>query len=286
MKRSNKDYYRVLQVPKNATTEEIKRAYRRLARQYHPDVNPDAQAEERLKEINEAYEVLSNPETRRAYDRERTQVRIHKRAARPARRTYSGDPFQDIWDFFFPETSRARYPRYRRDAPKGRSYEAHVVLEFEEAFTGTELHLTVEGRRVQVHIPPGVQDGMTLRVPGAGGQSPYGGPPGDLILRLRVKSHPQFQLQDYDVLTDVEIDLFTALLGGEIILHTPYGPRHISIPPGTQPGTVLRVPGLGLPLFDQPERRGDMLIHVHVTLPTQLSEEERQFLEMWRQRRR
>ena len=286
MRRSNKDYYRVLQVSQDATPEEIKQAYRRLARQYHPDVNPDVHAEERLKEINEAYEVLSDPEARRAYDRERTRVRIKRRAARPSRSSYVSDPFQEVWDLLFPEVPRASRRRYREDLPKGRSYEAHVILQFEEAFTGADLELNVEGRRVRVHVPPGVQDGMTLRVAGAGGPSPYGGPPGDLILRLRVEPHPQFRLQDHDVITEVTVDLFTALLGGDITLHTPYGPRRLHVPPGTQPGTVLRMPGLGLPLFEQPKRRGDMLVHVHVALPTHLTEQERRLLEEWRRIRR
>ncbi len=282
MRRGKKDYYRVLQVSQNATPDEIKQAYRRLARQYHPDVNPDARAEERLKEINEAYEVLSDPDARRAYDRERRGVRIHRRTPTPHRHR---DPFQDVWDLFFGDIPSR--PRSRRsDLPKGRSYEAHVVLEFEEAFTGTDLNLTIEGRRVRVHIPPGVRDGMTLRIPGAGGQSLYGGEPGDLILRIQVKPHPRFHLEENNVITETTVDLFTALLGGDIIIETPYGPRHITIPPGTQPGTLLRIPGLGLPMYERPERRGDMIVLIHVELPQQLSERERNLLLEWRRLRR
>ena len=168
--RQDKDYYRVLQVPRDASQEDIKRAYRRLAREFHPDVNPgDKRAEERLKEINEAYAVLGDPEARQQYDRARTRVRIRRGEPRANRQP---SPWADLFEIFFGEEPRHHRRPTRAEAPRGRTYEAHVTLDFEEAFRGKEVTLTVEGRRVRVAIPPGARDGMSLRVRGAGGRAP------------------------------------------------------------------------------------------------------------------
>lgn len=267
----------MLRVSQNASDDEIKRAYRRLARQFHPDVNPDDQlAEERLKELNEAYEVLGNPESRRQYDRSRSRVPIHRSSARKQ----PSDPFQDLFDMFFGEAPDLTT---HKQHARGRTYEAHVTLDFEETVSGKEITLSIEGRRLQVHIPPGVRDGMTLRVSGAGGRSVYsGGVPGDLVLRVHVRPHPRYRVQGQDLIVDARVDLFTALLGGEITVETPYGPRRISIPAGTQPDSTLRVRGLGLPLFERPNHRGDLVIHVQVALPRRITETEEHLIRRWK----
>ncbi len=281
--RQDKDYYRVLQVPRDASQEDIKRAYRRLAREFHPDVNPgDKRAEERLKEINEAYAVLGDPEARQQYDRARTRVRIRRGEPRANRQP---SPWADLFEIFFGEEPRHHRRPTRAEAPRGRTYEAHVTLDFEEAFRGKEVTLTVEGRRVRVAIPPGARDGMSLRVRGAGGQSPYGGLAGDLVIRVRVRPHPQFRVEGLDIGVDVEVDLFTALLGGTVRVPTPEGDIGVRVPPGTQPGAIIRVPGRGLPDPEHPGEWGDLLVRVGVTLPTPLSDAERALLEEWQRLR-
>ncbi len=282
MKKARKDYYRVLQVSKDASQEDIKRAYRRLAREYHPDMRPgDKEAEEKLKEINEAYEVLGNPETRREYDQARTRVHIRRGTSRPSRQRWEST--WDLFDFLFgePEPPPKRSPS-REDVPKGRTYEAQVTLDFEEAYRGKEITLTVEGRRVRVSIPPGVRDGMTLRIPGAGGRSVFGGSPGDLLVRVHVRTHPQFRVEGENIVVDADVDVFTALLGGTIRVVAPDGLAELNIPPGTQPNSVLRVPGRGMPSPHDPRVRGDLLVHVHVHLPQRLTSEEQELVRKWK----
>ncbi len=284
MKSTKKDYYRVLQVPRNASLEDIKRAYRRLARKFHPDVNPNnRQAEERLKEINEAYAVLSDPEARQRYDRERTRIPIRRDTSRRRTRPHTSRTFQDLFDIFMGESATSRSPHVEVERPRGRTYEAHVTLEFEETFSGKEVTLSIEGRRVRVHIPAGVRDGMTLRVSGAGGRSVYGGLPGDLLLRIHVRPHPHYRLEGEDLIVNASVDLFTALLGGEIVVRTPDGLQRVAVPPGTQPGSTLRVPGRGHPLFEHPGKRGDLLVHVQLELPRRMSKEEQALVRQWQQ---
>ena len=285
MKGAKKDYYRVLQVSKDATQEDIKRAYRRLAREYHPDMRPgDKDAEEKLKEINEAYEVLGNPESRREYDRTRTRVHIRRGSSQRTRS--HRESTWDLFEFLFgePEPTAHRTPS-REEMPKGRTYEAQVTLDFEEAYRGKEITLTVEGRRVRVPIPPGVRDGMTLRIPGAGGRSVFGGLPGDLLVRVHVRSHPQFRVEGENIVVDADVDLFTALLGGVIRVAAPDGLADLVIPPGTQPNSMLRVPGRGMPSPADPRVRGDLLVHVHVHLPRRLTSEEQELIRKWKRLR-
>ncbi len=282
MKKTKKDYYRVLQVSKDASQEDIKRAYRRLAREYHPDMRPgDKEAEEKLKEINEAYEVLGNPESRRAYDRARTRVRIRRGA--PSADRHRWDSSWDLFDFLFGEpTSSPGRSAVREDVPKGRTYEAQVTLDFEEAYRGKTITLTVEGRRVRISVPPGVRDGMTLRIPGAGGRSVFGGAPGDLLVRVHVRSHPQFRVEGDNIIVDADVDVFTALLGGIVRVAAPDGLVELVIPSGTQPNSMLRIPGRGMPSPQDPRVRGDLLVHIHVHLPQRLTSEERELVRKWK----
>lgn len=266
-----KDYYRVLQVSPDASSEEIKQAYRRLARQYHPDLNPgDREAEARFKEINEAYEVLSDPRARQVYDR---ATRAPGFVYEEPTWAVAHDPLDELLDALFGR--RPTVQRRSQAASRGRTYEAEITLTLEEAFYGTRRQLTVEGRRVPVQVPPGVRDGTTLRLSGAGGRSAYGGVAGDLLLRIRVQPHPQYTVQNNDIITDAEVDLFTALLGGTITVDTLEGPLQVHIRPETQGDSMLRIPGRGMPDPAHPEKRGDFLIRLRVVLPTGLSEEER-----------
>ncbi|MFD3005768.1 DnaJ C-terminal domain-containing protein [Thermus tengchongensis] len=263
-----KDYYAILGVPRNATQEEIKRAYKRLARQYHPDVNKSPEAEERFKEINEAYAVLSDPEKRKVYDTYGTAT--PPPPPPPGGYDFSGFDVEDFSDFFqelfggglFGGMGRRARPR------KGRDLRAELALTLEEAFWGGEKVLDVGGRRVSVKIPPGVQEGSVLRLPGMGGP---GEPPGDLLLTVRLLPHPVFRLEGQDLYATLDVPAPIAVVGGKVRAPTLEGPVEVTIPPKTQAGRKLRLKGKGFP---GPHGRGDLYLEVRIVIPEHLSPEE------------
>ncbi|MCR4408458.1 MAG: DnaJ domain-containing protein [Anaerolineae bacterium] len=302
-----KDYYRILGVDKTADAKTIKQAYRRLARQYHPDVNPgNKAAEERFKEINEAYEVLSDPEKRKKYDQLGADYQRWQHmggdprgfdwsqwfaSGQPAggrvRVEYGdlGDLFGDLGGFsdFFQtifggmggrtQTSRTGS---RTWAYRGQDYEHSVEITLEEAFQGTQRVLEKEGgRRLTVKIPPGVKTGSKIRIAGEGGPGVGGGPQGDLFLQVKVLPHPTFERDGDDLRCEMPVDLYTALLGGEITVHTLDGDVKLKVPPETQSGQVFRLRGKGMPHLQDPKKRGDLYVKVQVRLPTKLTAKEK-----------
>jgi len=302
-----KDYYRILGVDKNADTKTIKRAYRRLARKYHPDVNPgDKVSEERFKEINEAYEVLSDPEKRRKYDQLGADYqRWQSMGGDPRGFDWSqwfaggqpaggrvhvqygdlGDLFGDLGGFsdFFQAIfggAGGRTQTSRRGgrtwAYRGQDYEHPVEITLEEAFHGTQRVLEKEGgRRLTVKIPPGVKTGSKIRIAGEGGPGVGGGAQGDLFLKVKVLPHPIFERDGDDLRCEMPIDLYTALLGGEVVVHTLDGDVRLKVPPETQSGQVFRLRGKGMPQLRNPQKRGDLYVKVQVQLPTKLSAKEK-----------
>ena len=290
-----KDYYKILGVEKNATEEEIKRAYRKLARQYHPDFNKgDKQAEEKFKEINEAYQVLSDPAARRKYDRIGSAyqswggeagsfdwneflgndiggVRIHFGDGRQAYTDFS-DFFRAIFGGLsgFERTAR-------RSAPP-RVVTQRLPITLQEAFHGTERTVDNGRERKVVRIPPGVKNGSKVRVRGMGPVAPDG-TARDLHLLIEILPDPVFEVDGVDLHTEVTVDAFTAMLGGVVKVPTLEGAVRLRIPAGTQPGQVIRVRGQGLPLRPKSVRRGDLLVHVNVEVPRQLNEKQRTLLE-------
>ncbi len=310
-----KDYYKILGVSPNATEKEIKSAFRRLARKYHPDVNPnDPQAEERFKEINEAYEVLSDPEKRKKYDQMRQQYEAWQRAGRPGGQfdwgrwatggaagpggvhvEYVGPEdlgdlfggfggFSDFFEQIFgggPTRTRAQYrPRPRR----GRDIEQPIQITLEEAFHGSTRRLRREdGSTLEVRIPRGIDTGKRIRVRGEGMPGVAGGEPGDLYLRVEVVPHPLFERRGDDLYVKVPVDLYTAVLGGEVEVPTIEGKRILlKIPPGTQNGKLFRLRGKGMPKLKKPDERGDMYAEIVVRIPTDLTPEERRLFEQLR----
>ncbi|WP_243094971.1 DnaJ C-terminal domain-containing protein [Thermus thalpophilus] len=259
-----KDYYAILGVPKNATQEEIKRAYKRLARQYHPDVNKSPEAEERFKEINEAYAVLSDPEKRKLYDTYGTAT--PPPPPPPGGYDFSGFDVEDFSDFFQELFGGGLFGR--RGRRRGRDVRAELPLTLEEAFHGGERVLEVGGRRVSVRIPPGVQEGIVIRVPGMGGP---GEPPGDLLLQVRLLPHPTFRLEGNDLYATLDVPAPIAVVGGKVRAQTLEGPVEVTIPPRTQAGRKLRLRGKGFP---GPSGRGDLYLEVRLTIPERLSPEE------------
>ncbi|RMF49848.1 MAG: J domain-containing protein [Anaerolineae bacterium] len=284
-----KDYYTILGVDKNASEDEIKRAYRKLAMQYHPDRNPgDKAAEEKFKEINEAYQVLSDPQKRAHYDR--LGSAYHSWQSRGGAGDFNwgqwatGAPggvrveMGDLNDLFgggFSEFFRTIFGGGasgmedffgQRQASRPQRYEQPVTISLSEAYSGTTRTIETQGRRLEVKIPAGARNGTKIRVPGALGQQ------GDLYLNIQVAEDPRFTCKGHNLHTTVEIDLYTAVLGGEVAVPTPDGRRlMLRIPPGTQPGQTFRLSGRGMPHIKDPARRGDLMVKVHVRLPQKLS---------------
>ena len=317
-----KDYYKILGVDRNATLEEIKKAYRRLARKYHPDMNKgDKEAEERFKEINEAYQVLSDPEKRRKYDELSQSWRAWQQAgfnpadfdwsrwyatgAQPGRVRVQfvgvedlGDledllrgGFSDFFNLIFggmgaePRTERRVYyygPGEARAEPWGEQayygsldYEQPVQITLEEAYHGTTRRLrTPDGKTIEVRIPPGVRTGSKVRVAGQGAQA--GGRRGDLYLKIEVLPHHRFERKGDDLYCTVPVDLYTAILGGEVPVDTLDGRVMLRIPPETQNGRTFRLRGKGMPRLNRPGQYGDLYARVEVKLPTGLSAREKE----------
>jgi curved DNA-binding protein len=300
-----KDYYKILGVDKSADDKEIKKAYRRLARQYHPDVNPgDKAAEARFKEINEANEVLSDPEKRRKYDALGQQYqRWQQTGGQPGGFDWSqwmgagqpqggrveyadlgdlfgGTGFSDFFEAIFGGVSAGSRSTGRAPA-RGRDLEHEVEITLEDAFSGAQLMLEVNGRKLEVKIPAGVKTGSRVRVAGEGQPSAGSGARGDLYLRIKVMPHPTFERRDNDLHCEVQIDLFTALLGGEARVPTLSGPVVLRIPAGTQTGKVFRLSGQGMPALRAPAERGALYAKARVILPENLSSREQELIREW-----
>lgn len=309
-----KDYYKILGVSRDADEKEIKKSFRRLAREYHPDMNKgDKSAEEKFKEVNEAYEVLSDKEKRSRYDQLGADWQSWQHAGRrpedfdwgqwssgggPGYVRYgnvddlqdlfgSGDVFSDFFQQLFGGAGgrRAgtddlfgggRASAGRARATKGRDYEQPVEITLQEAFHGATRLLQMEGgRRLEVKIPAGADNGTRVRIAGAGGAGVRGGQAGDLYLVVRVEPDARFERRGNDLYTELPLDLYTTLLGGEASVST-LGGRSVMlhIPAGTQNGQTFRLRGQGMPDLNHPQEHGDLYAKVAVKLPERLTEQE------------
>jgi curved DNA-binding protein len=304
-----KDYYEILGVSRDADQKEIKRAFRRLARKYHPDVNPDdEQAEDRFKEINEAYEVLSDPEKRAKYDqlgREWSRYgqsgggpegfdwsqwttqpgggRVHVQYGTPEdlQDLFGGrSPFSDFFTQIFGGMgARGGETRTQPRPQRGQDLEQEVMISLDEAYHGTSRVVEKDGRRLEVQIPAGARTGTRIRMAGEGGPGAAGGGPGDLYLRVNVVATGRFERRGDDLAVTVDVDLYTALLGGEAEVPTLSGAVLLRIPEGTQNGRTFRLRGQGMPRLGRAEEHGDLYANVNVRLPESLSPRERELLE-------
>ncbi len=295
-----KDYYKILGVDKKATKAEIKKQYRKMAQQYHPDRNPDNKAsEEKFKDISEAYEVIGNDDKRAKYDQLGARWKevqdggagfdFSQWAQQGAGRNYrasfdddygGGDRFSDFFTSFFgggsgfsgygqQQGSRQRSRRY-----KGQDYTAQLNISLNDAYHGTSAVLNVDGQKIKVPVKPGVKNGQTLRVKGKGGASPTGDDSGDLLININLSNNTPFEVKDNDLHLEVKVDLYIALLGGQITINTLNKPISVSIPKETPNGKVLRLKGMGMPVFGKQNEFGDLYAHIVVTLPQNLSPEE------------
>jgi curved DNA-binding protein len=294
-----KDYYKTLGVPKDADAQAIKKAFRKLALKYHPDKNPNNKdAEARFKEINEAYEVLSDPQKRAKYDQlGQSYQQWQHRGGQPGGFDWSqwtggsdygnaSDPFSEFFQSIFGGSpfggggragnmdieellrgaNRQRHPRSR-----SRDLTTEVDITLEEAYHGTTRLISKEGRRLQVRIPAGARTGTRVRIAGEG----LSGTGGDLYLNVVVQSDPRFERKEDDLFEDVTIDLYTAVLGGEIQIPTMTGQVTLKVNAGTQPGQTIRVRGRGMPRLRKPEEAGDLYVRINVDIPKELSAKER-----------
>ena len=294
-----KDYYKILGVERNASEEEIRKAYRKLALQYHPDRNPDdKQAEERFKEINEAYQVLSDSEKRSVYDRLGSDYSNWQRRGAPGDFNWDqyggGFPggvrveYGDIDDLFggaggFSDFFRTIFGREAQGAGTGtrtrtrqqqpQGYQQELEITLEEAYQGTTRVLQADGKQKQVRIPAGVRTGSKVRVAGAG-------PNGlDLYLIVDVKEDPRFERRGNDLHTTATANVFTAILGGEADVETLSGKVKLTIPAGTQPEQVFRLAGRGMPSVKNKDEKGDLYVRLKVQIPKYLSAKQRELLE-------
>ncbi|RQW77612.1 MAG: J domain-containing protein [Geobacter sp.] len=284
------DYYQVLGLNKNASPAEIKRAYRKLAVKYHPDKNPGSKdAEERFKEINEAYAVLSDPQKKTQYD-QFGSAGFHERFSQEDifRGFDVGDMFKDaglgtddIFSRIFGGGSFQRGGTRFGGARKGADYTMELTVSFQEAYTGCEKRVAFmrDGKReeLSVKVPAGVDTGARVRVAGKGREGVGGGPPGDLYLTVTVMSDPMFKREGDDIVADRQVRFTEAALGGSLDITTLEGRKRIKVPAGIQPGTKIRLAGLGFPRLGS-GGRGDFYVRIGVRVPEQLTPPQRELL--------
>jgi curved DNA-binding protein len=295
-----RDYYETLGVPRDASSDDIRSAYRKLARQYHPDVNKDPGAEDRFKEIAEAYEVLRDPEKRERYDRLGANWKAgqdvsgasgFEGSARGPQQGGFGDvrfEFGEGADFsdFFEGLFGSRAGRQRAAgfggfdgfSTRGSDQEATLELSLEEAARGGRRKISLgDGRDYEVNIPPGVRDGQLIRLAGEGGQGLGGGPAGDLMLRVRVRPHPRFRVEGRDLQVDLPVAPWEAALGATVDVPTLDGRTRVKVPPGSSSGRKLRLKGQGMP--GPKEQPGDLYATVRIEVPKKLTKDERELFE-------
>lgn len=278
-----RDYYKTLGIDRNATEDEIKRAYRKLARQYHPDINPDAESEARFKEINEAYTVLSDADKRRRYDTygnssaaanfdwsRWTQSARQSRVDQDAR----GGVFSDFFNSMFGGNTKRTRTDTEKDPIRGSDIEETLAISLEEAYQGVNRHIRRGRNAFTAHIPPGAQSGTKIRFAGQGEPGFAGGPAGDLYVTVKVEEHPDFDRRGDDLYVDVEVPLYTAVLSGEVRLRTLNGDVRLKVPAGTQSGKMIRLRNRGMPNLKHDSVFGDLYARVMITIPTDLTDEE------------
>ncbi|WP_287641516.1 J domain-containing protein [Bacteroides sp.] len=303
------DYYQVLGVDKTASQDDIKKAYRKLARKFHPDLNPnDPTAKEKFQAINEANEVLSDPEKRKKYDeygehwKHADEFEAQKRARQQAGgagfggfgsggfgtdgngtywyssdgQEFTGSNAGGFSDFFEELFGHRGHGSRSRGGFRGQDYQAELELSLREAAQTHKQVLTVGDKQVRITIPAGVANGQVIKLKGYGAPGMNGGPAGDLYITFVIPDDPVFKRLGDDLYVDVNIDLYTALLGGEQLVSTLDGQVKLKVKPGTQNGTKVRLKGKGFPVYKKDGEAGDLIVTYHVVLPTNLTEQQKE----------
>ncbi len=293
------DYYEILGVPRSATADDIKKAYRKLARKMHPDLNPnDPEAHKKFQRINEANEVLSDPEKRKKYDQYGKDWQ-HAEQFEKARQShyagggsggqdfgggagFSGDfqegDFSDFFESLFGHRGGASRGGGggRRSSFRGEDHQATLRLTLREAYTTHQQTFTINGKQVRITIPAGVEDGQQIRLKGYGSPGINDGPAGDLLIRFDIPNDDSFKRTGKDLHTKLVIDLYTAVLGGEAFVDSLSGKLKLQVAPGTQNGSKVRLKGKGFPLYKKEGQFGDLFVGFQVKIPTTLSEKEKE----------
>jgi curved DNA-binding protein len=284
------DYYSILGVDKNASQDDIKKAYRKLARKHHPDLNPnDIAAHKKFQQINEANEVLGDPEKRKKYDQygkdweqaERFEQSGHAQQQQPfgGEQFYSSKDFgeSEFSDFF--ESLFGGHGRRSGGRPvkfRGQDYETQLKIDLADAYRTHKETLTVNDKSIRITIPAGIEDGQKIRLRGYGGEGINDGPPGDLYITFSIVNNTPFKRLGSDLYLTVVIDLYTALLGGEITIDTLNGKVKLKIQPETQNGKKIRLKGKGFPIYKHEGQFGDLYVTLNVKLPTNLTERQKE----------
>ena len=282
------DYYKVLGITKKATENDIKKAYRKMARKYHPDLNPgDKEAEKKFKEINEANEVLSNPENRKKYDKHgkdwkhadeiekaQQQQQYHRSTQQRGPGQYSEEDFSDFFGSMFGGGSaggRGRNVQFR-----GQDYNAELQLELEDVYRTHKRTLTINGKNIRLTIPAGVRNGQVIKIKGHGGEGVNGGPKGDLHIKFSILNHSKFKRDKDNLYATIDLDLYKALLGGEVVIDTFDGKVKLKVKPETKNLTKAKLKGKGFPIYKKEGQFGDLYITYQIKIPTNLSDKEKE----------
>lgn len=285
------DYYKLLEIDKTATTDQIKKAYRKLARKYHPDVNPnDEEAHKKFQQINEANEVLSDPEKRKKYDSygENWQHADQFENQRQSQSQYQdgnsysdfggsfgGGDFSDFFSSMFGNQGRSR----QHAQFKGQDYNAELQLNLRDISKTHKQTITVNGKNLRITVPAGIADGQVIRIKGQGEPGANNGLAGDLYITFKITEDTEFKRLENNLYKNVEVDLYTAVLGGEIMVETLDGKVKLKVPAATQNATKVKLKNKGLPVYKKEESFGDLIISYTVKIPTGLSSEQKELFE-------
>ncbi len=278
------DYYKILGLPKSASEKDIKSAYRKLARKHHPDLNPgDKEAEKKFKEINEANEVLSHVENRKKYDKygkdwkngeayEKSNQQYQSQN-QSRQQSYANDDYSDFFESMF-SGGRSSFNQGQSQQFKGQDYQAELQLNLRDVYTAQPQILTVNGKKIRITIAAGVENGQVIKIKEKGALGSNGGPSGDLYITINIKNDTAFKRHGNDLYQNVEVDLYTAILGGAIQVDTFDGKVKLQIKPETNNESKVKLKGKGFPVYKKEGDFGDMIITYHIKMPTNLSEKE------------